>query len=112
MKVFYRPEKVARTTSYSPLEHSPVYVRGVFAGEVEGGFDNSDRAVTASLPFTSGSLVAAAEFAVRHQDAACSPTSAFHHAGYDQAEGYCTFNGLMVNGHALEIARSSSPDVR
>jgi acetoin utilization deacetylase AcuC-like enzyme len=136
MKVFYRPEQFARTTSYSPsahkprlvvedwladglinievcgfdpvterqlaLAHSPEYVRGVLAGEVENGFGNTDRAVAASLPFTSGSLVAAAEYALRHQEAVCSPTSGFHHAGYDQAEGYCTFNGLMVTAMVLK----------
>ena len=32
---------------------------------------------------------------------AVSPTSGFHHAGYQKAEGFCTFNGLMVTVHAL-----------
>jgi acetoin utilization deacetylase AcuC-like enzyme len=32
----------------------------------------------------------------RSSNVACSPTSGFHHAGWNHAEGFCTFNGLMV----------------
>jgi acetoin utilization deacetylase AcuC-like enzyme len=31
-----------------------------------------------------------------------SPTSGFHHAEYDKAEGFCTFNGLMVTAMLLK----------
>lgn len=33
---------------------------------------------------------------------ACSPTSGFHHARYDRAGGFCTFNGLVVTAMALK----------
>jgi acetoin utilization deacetylase AcuC-like enzyme len=49
-------------------------------------------------------MVAAAEYAVTHREAVCSPTSGFHHAEYKQAMGYCSFNGLMVAAIALKQA--------
>ncbi|MEO8121152.1 MAG: hypothetical protein ABI606_17745, partial [Rhodoferax sp.] len=60
-----------------------------------------DPEVAASLTYTSGWLLAAARWALAHQEAACSPTSGFHHAGFDEPEGYCTFNGLMVTAVKL-----------
>ena len=130
MKVFYRPEQVAHTSSFSPsaskprlvvedwlkhpefnievcgfepvsakqlaLAHDADFVRGVLVCDVRNGFGNKDAAVAASLPYTTGSMVAAAEHAVLHREAVCSPTSGFHHAGYASVFGYCTFNGLMV----------------
>jgi acetoin utilization deacetylase AcuC-like enzyme len=32
---------------------------------------------------------------------ACAPVSGFHHAGYDHAAGFCTFNGLVVTARKL-----------
>lgn len=84
--------------------HHPDFVRGVLAGNASNGFGNRDPKMAASLAYTSGSLLAAAEYAVLHREAVCSPTSGFHHAGYRQAEGFCTFNGLMVTALALKEA--------
>lgn len=81
--------------------HDPVFVDGVMGLEIENGFNNCSAKVAASLPFTSGSLLAAARHAVVHQENVCSPTSGFHHAGHDFAGGFCTFNGLMVAAAAL-----------
>ena len=136
MKVFYRPEQVAPTTSFSPsslkprlvvedwlaipelkvevcgfdpvstgqlsLAHDPKYVRGVLDGEIANGFGNTDALIAASLPFTSGSMVAAAVYAVQHREVVWSPTSGFHHAEYAEAQGFCTFNGLMVAALVLK----------
>jgi acetoin utilization deacetylase AcuC-like enzyme len=49
-------------------------------------------------------MLAAAEYAVLHNEVVCSPTSGFHHAEYRNAGGYCTFNGLMVTALALKDA--------
>ena len=68
---------------------------------IDNGFGNRNAQVAASLPYTSGSLLAAARHALEHRENVCSPTSGFHHAGYDSAEGFCTFNGLMVTALAL-----------
>lgn len=81
--------------------HDPVFVEGVLSLEMPNGFNNRDAEVSASLPYTSGSLLAAARHALAHQTNVCSPTSGFHHAGYDFAGGYCTFNGLMVTALSL-----------
>lgn len=138
MKVFYRPEQVATSQSYSPsalkprlvvadwkvdykvnmeicsfepvdeatiaLAHDHEFVRAVLACEIDNGFGTRDADVAASLPYTSGSMVAAAEYAVLHREAVCSPTSGFHHATYNTAMAYCTFNGLMVAALALQEA--------
>ena len=84
--------------------HQPEFVKGVLAGTLANGFGNKDPKVAASLAFTSGSMLAAAEYAVLHKDVVCSPTSGFHHAGYRRSGGYCTFNGLMVTALALKNA--------
>lgn len=138
MKVFYRPEQVAKSDQPSPsalkpklvvadwlthpdinaeicsfepvssktimLAHDPQFVRGVLSGRLENGFGNHAADISASLTFTTGSMVAAAEHAVLHREAVCSPTSGFHHAEYATAMGYCTFNGLMVTALALKEA--------
>jgi acetoin utilization deacetylase AcuC-like enzyme len=84
--------------------HDPAFVRDVLAANLPNGFGNRDPKVAASLPYTTGSMVAAAEYAVLHNTVVCSPTSGFHHAGYRQAGGYCTFNGLMVTAMAIKDA--------
>ena len=64
--------------------------------------------VARSLPYTSGSLLSAARAALEN-GVAVSPSSGFHHAGYDRALGFCTFNGLMVTALAL---RAEHPKLR
>lgn len=91
------------------LAHDPEYVRGVLTCKVPNGFSNTSSEVAASLPWTTGSMVAAAlhvgEAAKRGEPAAaCSPTSGFHHAHYSFAHGYCTFNGLVVAARKLVAA--------
>ena len=105
----------ARVESFDPatpeqikLAHDPAYVDGVLSGEIENGFGNHSTAVAQSLLYTVGSMVAATREAVaiaregRGRPVTCSPTSGFHHAGYDFGGGFCTFNGLIV---AAMVAR-------
>jgi len=75
-------------------------------GEYSSGGDN----VAVSLPYTTGAMMAAAEEVVLNGGIACAPVSGFHHAQYDSAAGFCTFNGLIVavrhlqtNGYAKRI---------
>ena len=89
--------------SFQPLSraalsavHSPAYVDAVLDLETENGFGNRDARVARSLPYTSGSFVAAALHALEHGGAAVSPTSGFHHAGHADGGGFCTFNGLAA----------------
>ena len=93
--------------------HDASYVRGIFAGEIPNGFGNKSQKLTASLRFTVGSIVAATKHVLTKAPTASlrvavSPTSGFHHAGYDSSGGFCTFNGLMaaaVEAHRLGFAK-------
>jgi acetoin utilization deacetylase AcuC-like enzyme len=89
--------------------HDRRYVEDVLAGRRDNGFDNRIPEVNATLPWTSGSLRSAVMHAARTKESCFSPTSGFHHASYDSAYGFCTFNGLMVAAHAL---RAQEPAAR
>jgi acetoin utilization deacetylase AcuC-like enzyme len=81
--------------------HEPDYVRAVLDGRRPNGFGNTDARVAASLPFTSGSMLSAARWALENGGFAAAPCSGFHHARYGSGGGFCTFNGLMVTVQAL-----------
>lgn len=76
--------------------HDPAFVDALLDLRIANGFGNRSAAVAASLPYTSGSMLAAAHEALRNGIGAVSPTSGFHHAHYDSAGGFCSLNGLMV----------------
>ena len=86
------------------LAHERSHVDGIFAGTTANGFGTHDREVMDSLAWTSGSMLSAARAALLSANdptslvrgVACSPTSGFHHAGWAQSWGFCTFNGLMI----------------
>jgi acetoin utilization deacetylase AcuC-like enzyme len=59
------------------------------------GFGTTSPSVARSLPYTCGSLYAAAVTALE-QGVSVSLSSGFHHAGPKGGRGFCTFNGLMV----------------
>jgi acetoin utilization deacetylase AcuC-like enzyme len=87
-------EPISKDTLY--LVHDPNHVDAILACEKANGFGNTLPDVAESLPWTNGSFVAAARFAVANQAAALSPTSGFHHAEYASAMAFCTFNGLAL----------------
>ena len=93
------PEPVS--ASHLHLAHDPEFVDDLLAGRRNNGFGNRLPGVAASLPYTSGALLAAARQALANQAGAIAPCSGFHHAGYDFAGGYCSFNGLMVTATVL-----------
>jgi acetoin utilization deacetylase AcuC-like enzyme len=93
------PEPV--TASQLHLAHHPEFADDLLAGRRNNGFGNRLPGVAASLPYTSGALLAAARQALANQAGAIAPCSGFHHAGYDFAGGYCSFNGLMVTAAVL-----------
>ncbi len=78
------------------LVHHKGYVDDVFNGVTNNGFENNNPRVPESCLWTVGSMVAAALHAPYSDTPVCSPTSGFHHAGYNWGGGYCTFNGLAV----------------
>lgn len=81
--------------------HDSRFVESILNCKIPNGFGNKNAEVAASLPFTSGSFLAAAEYALANKTAAASPTSGFHHVSPYVAEGFCTFNGLMIAAVAL-----------
>lgn len=88
------PEPV--TADQFALAHDRQLVDDVLACRRDNGFGNRSLAVVASLPYTSGSMLAAAREAVRNGRVAVAPCSGFHHATHESPQGFCTFNGLMV----------------
>lgn len=92
-------EPVERKTLYAV--HKQSYVDGVLDCKLDNGFGNRSRSVANTLPYTVGSMVAAAKHVLtapqhRRLRVAVSPTSGFHHAAYNHGGGFCTFNGLMA----------------
>jgi len=65
------------------LAHDRGFVDAVLAGKGTNGFGNRLAAVAAALPYTTGSMLAAARSAIESAGAAVAPCSGFHHAGYD-----------------------------
>jgi len=85
--------------------HNVHYVSRVLSCEEPNGFGETSREVAESLPYTTGSFVAAVKHVLEgHAPVAFSPTSGFHHAGYDHGKGFCTFNGLIVAALAAQAA--------
>ncbi len=77
--------------------HDPRYVDDVFAGRVLNGFECIDARVPQACLWTIGSLVGAVRHAAEHPlHPTLSPSSGFHHAGYAEGGGFCTFNGLAL----------------
>ncbi len=87
------------------LAHGSFYVDRVLACQAANGFDNRSPEVAASLPFTSGAFVAAANAALNNGEVAVAPVAGFHHAHHDYGGGFCTFNGLVVAAQVLKRDR-------
>lgn len=84
------------------VAHAPSYVDGIFSGAMKNGFRNNDIAVAQSCRYTIGALLAASKHALINKQVAIAPVSGFHHAGFADAYGYCTFNGLLVTALLLK----------
>jgi acetoin utilization deacetylase AcuC-like enzyme len=83
------------------LAHDPEFVRDILSGARENGFGNKSLDVSRSLPYTSGAMLGAARAALYGRGPCAALVSGFHHAGYANEEGFCTFNGLMVTAMVL-----------
>lgn len=95
----HAPEPV--TVDQLALAHDRTHALAVLEGRALNGFRDRSREVAASLPYTSGAMLAAARHALKHGGFAAAPCSGFHHASYKRVAGYCTFNGLMVTACVL-----------
>lgn len=83
------------------LAHARQHVDDVLNCKKPNGFEDSSPLVAATFPWTTGSMLAAAQEALNSKTFTCSLTSGFHHAGYATCRGYCTFNGLVVTAVKL-----------
>jgi acetoin utilization deacetylase AcuC-like enzyme len=83
------------------LAHDPKFVEDILSCARKNGFGNKSPAVARSLPYTSGAMLGAARAAILGKGPCAALASGFHHAGFDQEEGFCTFNGLMVTAMTL-----------
>jgi len=83
------------------LAHDRKHVESILSLREKNGFGNLDLLIAASLPYTTGSMLAAARWAMAHRSSASAPCSGFHHARWDRAAAFCTFNGLMVTACTL-----------
>jgi acetoin utilization deacetylase AcuC-like enzyme len=83
--------------------HDRAHVEKILMGLSPNGFGNRSPEVAASLPFTSGAMLAGARHAIAHRTITCAPVSGFHHAEHRLVGGFCTFNGLMVAALALHV---------
>lgn len=93
--------------------HDPQFVNGVLEGRVDNGFGNRSPDVARALPYTSGSMITAAKLALSNtskRSVVAALCSGFHHATWNEAEGFCTFNGLMVcAAHLLQTNHVANP---
>jgi acetoin utilization deacetylase AcuC-like enzyme len=78
------------------LAHDKKYIDDLLDRKISNGFGNRSEEVAKSLPYTTGSMVAAALHALKTGETSASPTSGFHHACYDSGGGFCSANGLIV----------------
>lgn len=78
------------------IAHDWEYVQNILTCKEDNGFGERSADVAASLPWTVGAMMDAARHALEHRVNTCAPVSGFHHAGYESACGFCTFNGLMI----------------
>lgn len=83
--------------------HEPRFVKAVLEGRHDNGFGNRSLDLARTFPFTSGSLLTAAKRALgpARSKVVSSLSSGFHHATWDEAQNFCTFNGLMVTSAHL-----------
>lgn len=82
------------------LVHEKIHVDQILNLKKKNGFSTRHKEIADSLYWTSASFYYAAMKAMKTK-IAVSPTSGFHHAGYNQAWGYCTFNGLLVSAKKM-----------
>jgi len=78
------------------VAHDKQHVLDILEGRKPNGWGVISPESRQALPWESASFFHAALHAVQSHSIAMSPTGAFHHAEYDQVDGYCTFNGLMI----------------
>jgi acetoin utilization deacetylase AcuC-like enzyme len=73
-------EPMPVTAEEFSLAHDRRHVEGILSFREKNGFGNLDPVIAASLPYTTGSMLSAARWAIAHTSSAAAPCSGFHHA--------------------------------
>lgn len=84
--------------------HDATMVDEILACKRKNGFGTISPRIARTLPYTSGAMLQACRLATADVPAVAL-VSGFHHASYDCAQMFCTFNGLLVA--AVQLLRSS-----
>lgn len=97
------------------LAHSEHYIKSILNGTRANGLGIKGKRAIQSLAYTTGGLMAAADYVTTGfpedaYPAACAPYSGFHHAHPDRPSGFCTFNGLVVTALA-QIKKEQADEV-
>jgi acetoin utilization deacetylase AcuC-like enzyme len=76
--------------------HQSKYVDSLIAGTKADGFGNKNAEHNLAIRTAVANYLAAVKAALDGAPVVWSLTSGFHHAHYARAEGFCTFNALML----------------
>jgi acetoin utilization deacetylase AcuC-like enzyme len=82
------------------LAHTDEYVENVFnkTGNYKSNSLPWSKELVDSLPYTTGSLLAAKKYAINNPDTLCfAPISGMHHAKPTMGSGFCTFSGQVIS---------------
>lgn len=85
------------------LAHEPEFVRQILTLIRKNGFGNMSPLIAQSLLWTSGAMAASALFSEKTRKNSVALVSGFHHAGYDFAQDFCTFNGLVIAAQLVRL---------
>lgn len=88
--------------------HDVDYVAGVLTLARPNGFGEIDEPTNQHILAANGALISGALDAINH-GLAFAPVSGFHHAGYANGGGFCTFNGLCA---AIAAVRRYAPGAK
>lgn len=87
--------------------HDSKHVNDIMNLRKMNGHENKNPYVRDTFQWIVGSFVDAVRFSFEKKENCISPTSGFHHAGWATAEGYCTFNGLMIAAHDIVTKKNA-----
>lgn len=109
MKVIGDFEPATKRDFY--LAHDLQMVDDILACRAPNGFGTMDEEIARSLPWTTGSMIAATLDALKHGGITASLTSGFHHASFNRAAAFCTFNGLAIAAMRARLAGANKVGV-
>lgn len=85
------------------LAHSTQYINDILNNNKSNGYHLFNKDIIKKIELDIAFFFYASMDAWINKSVTCSPTSAFHHAGYDFSGGFCTFNGLIITAQLLKL---------